>query len=64
MNLCLDAAPFFADLSMMLKRLSHMLAVFALLCAVGTHWVVLQSAAWTTMLTDNLHPRSLSEAGA
>ncbi len=46
----------------MLKRLGHALTVFALLCAIGTHWVLLQSVAWTSMLADNLRTRSLSEA--
>lgn len=64
MNLRLDAPSFFAELSMVLKRLVHTLAVLPLLFANGAHWVVLQSVAWTTMLADNLHTRPLSEAEA
>jgi len=45
-----------------LKRLGHALTVFALLCAIGAHWVVLQSVAWTTMLAGNLRTSSLSQA--
>jgi hypothetical protein len=36
--------------------------VVALLGAMGSHWLVLQSIAWTTMLADNLRVASLSEA--
>jgi hypothetical protein len=45
-----------------LKRLGHALTVFALLAAIGAHWVVLQSAAWTTMLAENLRSNSLPQA--
>src|SRR5215469_12912704 len=36
--------------------------IVALLAATGTHWVLLQSVAWTTMLADNLRTGSLVEA--
>lgn len=36
--------------------------IFALLCALGAHWLVLQSVAWTTMLAGNLRTVSLTEA--
>ena len=36
--------------------------IFALLCALGAHWFVLQSVAWTTMLAGNLRTASLTEA--
>jgi hypothetical protein len=36
--------------------------ILAMLAAMGTHWTVLQSIAWTTMLADNLGRCSLSEA--
>ena len=36
--------------------------IVALLSASGTHWLVLQSVAWTTMLADNLRTASLPEA--
>ena len=34
----------------------------AALAASGTHWVLLQSVAWTGMLASNLHTASLTEA--
>jgi len=36
--------------------------VFALLGAIGAHWLLLQSVAWTSMLADNLRTSSLTEA--
>jgi hypothetical protein len=38
--------------------------IFAVLTATGTHWLVLQSVAWTTMLATNLHTTSLEQAVA
>ena len=29
--------------------------ILAVLSATGTHWLALQSVAWTTMLAENLH---------
>jgi hypothetical protein len=45
-----------------LKRLGHLLLILALLGATGTHWVMLQSVAWATMLADNARTGSLGEA--
>src|SRR5262249_43162763 len=36
--------------------------LFAFLAAIGAHWFVLQSVAWTTMLADNLRTSSLPQA--
>jgi hypothetical protein len=36
--------------------------VLAVLAAMGTHWTVLQSLAWTRMLADNLGSYSFTEA--
>ena len=36
--------------------------LFALVTAIGAHWLVLQSVAWTTMLADNLRTGSLPAA--
>lgn len=33
-----------------------------MLAATGSHWAILQSVAWTTMLADNLHNSTLREA--
>lgn len=43
-------------------RLGHVLLIVALLAATGTHWAVLQSVAWTTMLADNLRTAPFREA--
>lgn len=45
-----------------LRRLGQLLMVVALLGAMGSHWLVLQSIAWTTMLADNLRVTSLPVA--
>ena len=39
-----------------------MFVLFAFLSAIGAHWFVLQSVAWTAMLADNLRTSSLQEA--
>jgi len=44
------------------KRLGYVLTVFALLSAIGAHWHILQSVAWTTMLAENLRTNSLPKA--
>ena len=46
----------------MLKRIGHVLLIVAVLAATGTHWLVLQSVAWTSMLADNLRSSSLAQA--
>ena len=38
----------------MFRKLGHILLIVALLAAVGGHWIVLQSVAWTNMLAGNL----------
>ena len=38
--------------------------IAALVATMGAHWALLQSAAWTTMLADNLRTHSLSESVA
>src|SRR5437867_3091537 len=45
-----------------LRRISHALVLFALLTAIGAHWAVLQSVAWTTMLAEHLRTTSLPQA--
>ena len=44
------------------KRIGHILVLFAFLSAIGAHWFVLQSVAWTTMLAENLRTSSLPQA--
>ena len=46
----------------MFRQLGHVLLIVALLAAVGGHWVVLQSVAWTNMLAENLRAVSVTEA--
>lgn len=48
--------------SIVISRPGHLVLIIALLGATGTHWFVLQSVAWTTMLADNLHSGSIAEA--
>jgi hypothetical protein len=46
----------------MFKRIGNLFLIVALLAATGGHWVLLQSVAWTTMLTGHLQCESLTEA--
>ena len=46
----------------MLKRFGHALLIAAILCATGTHWMVLQSVAWATMLANNARNGDLPAA--
>ncbi|MEY2466890.1 MAG: hypothetical protein QOD03_1411 [Verrucomicrobiota bacterium] len=46
----------------MFRKLGHTLLIIALLSATGTHWFVLQSVAWTTMLANNLQTTSFCQA--
>jgi hypothetical protein len=43
-------------------RIGHVLLILALIGATGTHWALLQSVAWTTMLADNLRTTSFTDA--
>jgi hypothetical protein len=49
-------------MSAVLKRFGHVLLIVALLCATGTHWIMLQSVAWATMLVDNAQSGDLGTA--
>jgi hypothetical protein len=46
----------------MIHRLGNLLLILALLAATGGHWALLQSLAWTSMLTDHLQTQSFTEA--
>jgi hypothetical protein len=35
-----------------LRCIARAVTIFALCCAIGLHWIALQSLAWTTMLID------------
>ncbi|HUJ11855.1 MAG TPA: hypothetical protein VL171_17735 [Verrucomicrobiae bacterium] len=43
-------------------RLGKVLMLLAMIIATGSHWIVLQSAAWTEMLARNACTGSLAEA--
>ena len=44
------------------RRVGNALVLSAFLTAMGAHWFVLQSVAWTTMLADNLRTTSITRA--
>ena len=44
------------------KRLGHTLLILALIAALGGHWAVLQTVAWTNMLSTYLRTDSLKMA--
>jgi hypothetical protein len=46
-----------------IARLGRLVLVMAaIMAATGTHWVLFQSIAWTSMLAENLEKTSLGEA--
>jgi len=44
------------------RRFGQIFMIVAALSATGTHWLALQSLAWTTMLTENLQTTSWQRA--
>src|ERR1044071_10024181 len=44
------------------RWLGRAVTIFALCCAIGLHWLTLQSIAWTTMIVDYSKRGSLCEA--
>ena len=44
------------------KRTGQFLLTLALIAAIGGHWAVLQTVAWTTMFADNLRDSSFTQA--
>ncbi|MDB6111863.1 MAG: hypothetical protein JWR69_3613 [Pedosphaera sp.] len=46
----------------MFARFAHLLLIVALLGATGTHWVMLQTVAWASMLADNARTAPISAA--
>ena len=48
----------------MFKRTGQLLLTLALIAAIGGHWAVLQTVAWTTMFADNLRDSSFTQAVA
>jgi len=43
-------------------RFGNVLLIVAMLATTGSHWLLLQSVAWTTMLADNLRSDCFVEA--
>jgi hypothetical protein len=43
-------------------RFGKILLIFLLLATLGAHWALLQTVAWTTMLTNNLQSGSFHDA--
>jgi hypothetical protein len=44
------------------RKFGQLLMIVAVLSATGTHWLALQSVAWTAMLAENLQTSSLESA--
>jgi hypothetical protein len=58
----LDNGRSIPDKQSVFARLGKILMVAALICAIGGHWVVLQSVAWANMLAENAGTSSIGEA--
>jgi hypothetical protein len=41
-----------ASIAIVLRCAARIATIFALCCAIGLHWIALQSLAWTTMIID------------
>jgi hypothetical protein len=52
----------FARLGSVLRCLARVVTICALCCAVGLHWLALQSIAWTSMIIDYSKHGSLCQA--
>jgi hypothetical protein len=51
-----------ASLVNVLRCIARAVTIFALCCAIGLHWVALQSLAWTTMIIDYSKRATLCQA--
>lgn len=58
----LDFNPSTSHSNPAVKKLGHILLIFALLGATGGHWAVLQTIAWADMLANNLKTESVGAA--
>jgi hypothetical protein len=54
----------FARLGTVLRCLARVVTICALCCAIGLHWLALQSIAWTSMIIDYSKHGSLCQAVA
>jgi hypothetical protein len=50
------------SLDIVLRCTGRIMTILALCCAIGLHWVALQSLAWTTMIIDYSKRAPLREA--
>jgi hypothetical protein len=46
------------------RCIARAVTILALCCAIGLHWIALQSVAWTAMIVDNAKRVSLCDAVA
>jgi hypothetical protein len=60
----LDISAVIQDNCLVFARVGNAVLVFALVAALGAHWGLLQSIAWTTMLAGNLRTSSFRVAVA
>lgn len=51
-----------SKVSSVLRRIGQLLVLLPLIAAIGGHWAILQSIAWTSMLADNLREGTVTEA--
>jgi hypothetical protein len=57
-----DAGKPLYHILLVFRKFGQVLMIVAALSASGTHWLALQSVAWTTMLAENLQTDSLQRA--
>lgn len=57
-----DFKPGIAESPRVFRKLGHVLLILALVGALGGHWAVLQTVAWTNMLATHLRTSSLEVA--
>jgi hypothetical protein len=60
----IDISAMIQDNCLVFARVGNAVMVFALVAALGAHWGLLQSVAWTTMLAENLRSSSIRVAVA
>jgi hypothetical protein len=51
-----------ASLAIVFRCVARVATIIALCCAIGLHWIALQSVAWTTMIIDYSKRAPLREA--
>src|SRR5947199_4453053 len=51
-NRVIDCDGWVTSLAIVFRCVGRIATIFALCCAIGLHWIALQSLAWTTMIID------------